>query len=519
MKNWRLMDTGARTAVENVALDSALLKAKSRNQAPNTLRFLTYSPAAALVGYFQSVGQEIREDFCLEQGIDIQRRITGGGAIYFDSTHLGWEIIGDRADFGFRVDDMSARISEGVIAGLAMLGIEAAFRPRNDIEVNGRKISGTGGVFEGDALLFQGTLLVDLDVESMIKALRIPTEKLSAKGLLSARERVTSLREELGRLPSLDEVKDALRHGFENTLGVSFTAGELTAAETELCTAYEQEHRQNAWIHLVAEPPREHLILRSALKVDGGLIRAAVSIDSRRRQIKSALITGDFFVSPRRSILDLEAALKNTPIDTIEDVVYKFFAAADPEMLAVTAADFCEAVATAVVKMNLADYGIGLEEANSVFTVNGGFADAVDSCSLLLLPYCAKLIDCEFREVDGCDQCGKCSVGDAYALAAEMGLKVITIHNYEHLRETLWDCRESGVSSYIGCCCEAFFVKHQATFREVGIPAALIDIEKDTCYELHSEEQAYTGQFEQQTELKLDLLKKVLANVKGARRV
>lgn len=514
---WRLLDTGTRTALDNIATDSALLKARSRGQSPNTLRFLEYSPAAALVGFFQSVGQEIREDYCRERGIDVQRRITGGGAIYFDESHLGWEIVADKSDFGFRVDDMSQKISAGVIAGLELLGIEAAFRPRNDIEVNGKKISGTGGVFEGDALLFQGTLLLDLDIESMIKALRIPTEKLTAKGLSSIRERVTSVRDELGFLPPLETVKAAIREGFEKTLGIRFVPGSLAAGELGLFEEFRNMQSGADWIDSVTEPAGEHQILRSAHRVDGGLIRAAVSVDTRRRILKYAMITGDFFISPRRAIPDLEAALKNTPIASVSAVVTDFFAAAQPDMLQIQPQDFCAALEGALAKIGLARYGIDLGDANSVFTINGDFEDVVDSCSVLLLPYCAKLIDCDFRDVDGCDQCGKCSVGTAYGLADSMGLKVITIHDYEHLRDTLDECRENGTKSFIGSCCEAFFVKHQRTFRDAGLPAVLIDIEKETCYELGSEEKAYAGQFENQTELKLGLLKTVIENVRGAR--
>ena len=93
---------------------------------------------------------------------------------------------------------------------------------------------------------------------------------------------------------------------------------------------------------------------------------------------------------------------------------------------------------------------------------------------------------------------------------------MVTIHDYEHLRDTLDACRRDGTRSFIGCCCEAFFVKHQETFRDVGLPAALIDIEKDTCYQLKSEDEAYRGRFNNQTELKLDLLEKVLDGVGAA---
>ena len=91
--------------------------------------------------------------------------------------------------------------------GLRKLGLAAEFRPRNDIEIDGRKVSGTGGMEEGDAFLFQGTLLVDFDLETMIKSLRIPVQKLAAKELDSMRERVTWLSRELGHVPAIEDVK------------------------------------------------------------------------------------------------------------------------------------------------------------------------------------------------------------------------------------------------------------------------------------------------------------------------
>ena len=100
------------------------------------------------------------------------------------------------------------------------LGVDAEFRPRNDIEVKGRKISGTGGSFEGNAFFFQGTLLTDFDVESMIRALRIPLEKLKAKELESAKERVTCLKWELDELPSTEKIKEAIAQGFAEVFDV-----------------------------------------------------------------------------------------------------------------------------------------------------------------------------------------------------------------------------------------------------------------------------------------------------------
>jgi lipoate---protein ligase len=193
---WRLLDTGLRSGAENMALDSALLAARAEGSSPDTLRFLRFSPPVALVGYHQSVAEEIRVDYCQEMGIDINRRVTGGGAIYFDAGQLGWEIICSYQSLGQgrHMERITQALCGTVARGLRRLGVDARFRPRNDIEVHGRKISGTGGSFDGKCFLFQGTLLIDFNLENLIKALRIPTEKLNRRELSSAAERVTSVK-------------------------------------------------------------------------------------------------------------------------------------------------------------------------------------------------------------------------------------------------------------------------------------------------------------------------------------
>jgi lipoate-protein ligase A len=213
VETWRLLDTGPCPAAENMALDEAILTARSRNLVPNTLRFLQFRPRCTLVGYHQAVEQEIRVEYCHAHGIEVNRRITGGGALFWDESQLGWEIYApvDHPHLPRRPDDLYACLCQSAVAGLERLGVRAAFRPKNDIEVDGRKISGTGGTEIDGAFLFQGTLLVDFDVDTMLRALRIPTEKLKDKEVASLRERVTCLAWELGYVPSLPPHRRFLR--------------------------------------------------------------------------------------------------------------------------------------------------------------------------------------------------------------------------------------------------------------------------------------------------------------------
>lgn len=516
-KTWRLLDTGPRPAAENMALDEVLLTARSQDQVPDTLRFLQFSPHCVLVGYHQAVEQEIRLDYCQEHGIEVNRRLTGGGALYWDETQLGWEIIawqgeGGSLRFPRRAEELYELLCTAAVRGLAKLGVKAAFRPKNDIEVHGRKISGTGGTSLGNAFLFQGTLLVDFDVETMIRALRIPTEKLKDKEIRSVKERVTCLAWELPRLPSLTQIKTALAQGFAETLGVEFEPASLSVIEEQMLAERLPYFQSDEWIYGVRRPLVARSELRALCKTPGGLVRVSLIVSGGRRpRVREAFITGDFFAYPRRTIFDLEAHLKGVLAEPqeIARAVEEFFSTHEAQIPGVTPRDFVSVLSEAVEKRTYTRYGVYENEANFVFPVVKPLTE-IEECSVLLLPYCAKLPECEYRYREGCTQCGLCCVGDAYRIAERYGLRAISIQNYEMLEETLEDLKRQGVSAFIGSCCEAFYAKHRADFERIGLPGVLIDVDSSTCYDLGREQEAYVGRFENQTFLKLNLIERVV---------
>ena len=171
------------------------------------------------------------------------------------------------------------------------------------------------------------------------------------------------------------------------------------------------------------------------------------------------------------------------------------------EMLGLHGDDFYQAIHLALDKTTYPSLGFSLEEADSLTVFNGTLTEVMKQCNLLLLPYCSKLPDCEYRYQDGCLQCGQCSIGEAFTLAEGKGLKILTIQNYEHLVETLEQEKQNGTRAYIGCCCDAFQLKRQEAFKKSGLPGLLIDIENTTCYELNQEKEAYQGNFKYQTHL------------------
>ncbi len=329
METWRLLDMGSLSAAENMALDEALLELKAQDKIPHTLRFLQFSSPTVLVGHHQSVEEEVRLNYCRKKGIEINRRLTGGGALYWGKQELGWEIYISKSDprIPTRIEDLYRRMGEASALGLRHLGVRAHFRPRNDIEIRGRKISGTGGTELSGGILFQGTVLVDFDVDEMLRSLRIPTEKLQDKEIESVKERVTCLRWELGVTPPLTQIKTSLAKGFEEVFGVTFDPQPLTFEEENLLRAKLPYFSSPDYIFKVRESLPRRKTFSSILKAPGGLIRVSIAIDTKAQVINHILITGDFFVYPKRAIFDLESLLKNSKATPshIEEIVRSFF--------------------------------------------------------------------------------------------------------------------------------------------------------------------------------------------------
>ena len=349
----------------------------------------------------------------------------------------------------------------------------------------------------------------------MLRALRIPIEKLKDKELDSVRERVTCLKWELGSVPDLEVIKTALIKGFTDVFDVEIVERKLTKKEEELFKEKLKHYSSEEWIYGVRRPMNHRQVLMSVYKAPGGLIRTSLVADIPNKRIQAALITGDFFAHPKRTIFDLEGFLKDASMDKIEleKNILQFFDEREVEIPGVTPTDFINAIFKAVEKIDYLNLGIPLENVNNVFTVIDSIHKIKDS-PVLLVPYCAKLPECQYRHEKDCIKCGKCTVSDVYELAEKKGMTPITILSFEDLIETLNGLKKKGVKTFIGSCCEAFYAKHLEDFQEAGLPGILIDIDSETCYDLGKEREAKKGEFENLTNLRVDLIKKVVDNLR-----
>ena len=350
---FRIIDTGVREGRANIAFDPALIELRQQDRLPDTIRFMRFPPTA-LIGRHQDLSREINLDYCAEDGIGVVRRVTGGGAIYLDEGQLGWELVFHRASLGIpNLPDLAAAICNAAAAGLRKLGVKAKFRPRNDIEVDGRKISGTGGFFDGDILIYQGTVLVDMNPAQMVRALNIPAAKVAKHNLDTAEQRVVTLKELMGDdLPDMDTIKAALVDGFREVLGIEAEDGEITADEEKLARQYfDEEIGSDEFVREIDDPGGNDQLLEGTYTGVGGTINTYAKLEGPTLgRVQRVLITGDFFVTPPRVVFDLEAALAGTRIQEVGEVVERFFRETEIEMLSVGPEDFIASLDDALAR-------------------------------------------------------------------------------------------------------------------------------------------------------------------------
>ena len=251
-EEWRLLETGFKTAAENMAIDRAILVAHSQNKVPPTVRFYGWSPPAISIGYFQNLTDEIDLQSCKQYNVDYVRRITGGGAVFHeDEVTYSIVIQENHPQISKNILESYGHICQAIIQGLFYLEIESQYAPINDIVVNGKKISGNAQTRKYQTVLQHGTILMDVDVDKMFRILKVPNEKIKGKLIANVKERVTSLTHEKNEKFTFKEVSDVLRKGFEETFDVNLVSGELTEEEKALADSFEEDcFGSRGWNHL-----------------------------------------------------------------------------------------------------------------------------------------------------------------------------------------------------------------------------------------------------------------------------
>lgn len=221
-----------------------------------------------VVGQNQNTEAEINRAFVEQHHINVVRRNTGGGAVYHDLGNLNYSFITDVGDDGISI----RRFTEPVVAALRSLGLNAEASGRNDILVEGRKVSGTAQRRHGGRILHHGTLLFDANPGMVAGALNVDPEKFRSKSTKSVRSRIGNIRDFLPNdmeLPAFwAYLKDALSGG-------GLTPGALSAGELAEVDRLKRE-KYDTWEWNYGRSPK--FDVRCKRYWDGGCLEANVSI-------------------------------------------------------------------------------------------------------------------------------------------------------------------------------------------------------------------------------------------------
>ena len=241
MNEWRLLEFQTCNAFMNMAIDEAILTARTRELVPNTLRLYGWNPSAVSIGRFQRIENEVQLQNCRKQGVDVVRRMSGGGAVYHDSENeITFCVVAKTKELATtNVASVYIKVYSGIVEALKTLGINADFREGDtkncpNLAVKGKKISGSSQANKRGCFLHHGTLLLDANLDRMFTFLRVPWAKSRAAVVNVAKNKITFLRAELGTGIPTSKVNDALIKGFEKALKITLLPADLTDFEKEL---------------------------------------------------------------------------------------------------------------------------------------------------------------------------------------------------------------------------------------------------------------------------------------------
>ncbi|MHC4183921.1 MAG: lipoate--protein ligase [Planctomycetota bacterium] len=319
---WRYIENDSVSASCGLATDEYLVDTHipTRSDYGHILRLYTYRDHCVVLGRFQDAESEVNLLECKRLGVEVNRRITGGGTIIMGRSQLGVAIIippwGANGSRGNNIPFQTRKVFEdyarGIIEALSLLGIQSEFRPKNDVLVRGKKIAGLAAcVQENGNALFHASVLLDIDTRLMASVLQIPFEKISDKEITEVDDRLTTVNRESKEKVTIDRLKKYLKTGFENAFQMKLHDIPLTGSEISgIKTLERKRYLTDEWIYQKSSISSETTAVRK--KTKAGMINVNMAV--MNNVIKDIVITGDFF-STTEFISTLERRLRWKAID------------------------------------------------------------------------------------------------------------------------------------------------------------------------------------------------------------
>ncbi|MFZ2100999.1 MAG: biotin/lipoate A/B protein ligase family protein [Oricola sp.] len=299
----RVLDFGVVSALRSQAVYHGLAETITETSDP-MLSLVSPETPYVCVGMHQEIAREVDEEFCKSAGLPIIRRHVGGGAVYLDRNQLFTHFIYPRKKAPEFASNLYPMFIEPVVRTYKQIGVNANYRPVNDIQVEGRKIGGTGAASIGEATVMVGSFMYDFDTATMARCLRVPSEKFRDKLRQTLDDYMTTMAKELPAPPERSKLKSLFLANCAEVLGVEPVEDQPTDAEWAAIEKAEKDLVDPEWTNVqrrklvalgVKISEGRHLT-ESMHKAPGGLIRVhLLGLDGK---VSELMMSGDFTCLP-----------------------------------------------------------------------------------------------------------------------------------------------------------------------------------------------------------------------------
>ncbi len=319
MRQVRLLDLGTVPAVRSQTVYHAAARAMAP-ESPDTIIAVSPSDPYVCVGFHQDIEQEVDLAYCAEHGLPVFRREVGGGAVYLDSGQLFLQWVFHEPSLPSSLEAQFELYIRPLVETYRALGIAAELRPVNDVHVGGKKIGGTGAAQIGVARVLVGSLMFDFDKRTMARVLKVPSEKMRDKVFASLEEYMTTMREQLPKLPAREDILARYVERCAEALGAEIVPGAWTPREEAEALRLDERFLTREWLEPrgrrrggAVKIHEDVRVVEGASKAPGGLVRVTATLHDHR--IDDLGFSGDFTLLPATGLVALEDAVRGAAID------------------------------------------------------------------------------------------------------------------------------------------------------------------------------------------------------------